>query len=188
LYADLREAQAYLSEAQRLSTTGSFGWKPASGEIVWSEETHRIFELDRGTTPTVDFAVSRAHPEDRDALRLVINRATHEVQHLDHHYRLLMPDGSVKYVHVVAQPVRDTATGETEYIGAVMDVTAVQESRQALEHAFAEIQTLKEQLQRENIVLREEVDKTSMFEEIVGASPPLRAVLSQLSKVAPMDA
>jgi transcriptional regulator with GAF, ATPase, and Fis domain/predicted ATPase len=187
LYADLREAQAYLSEAQRLSTTGSFGWKPASGEIVWSEETHRIFDLDRGTRPTVEFAVSRAHPEDRDELRQAIDRAAREAQHLDHRYRLLTPDGAVKYLHVVAQPVRDTATGETEYVGAVMDVTAVQESRQALEKAFTEIETLKDQLQRENIVLREEVDKTSMFEEIVGASPPLRAVLSHLSRVAPLD-
>ena len=59
LYSDLREAQAYLAEAQRLSATGSFGWKPASGEIVWSEETHRIFALEQGTKPTLEFALSR---------------------------------------------------------------------------------------------------------------------------------
>src|SRR5262245_37750611 len=63
LYADLHEAQAYLAEAQRLSATGSFGWKPSTGEIVWSEETHRIFALYRSTRPTVDVILSRTHPE-----------------------------------------------------------------------------------------------------------------------------
>jgi transcriptional regulator with GAF, ATPase, and Fis domain len=86
-----------------------------------------------------------------------------------------------------AHAVTDEATGGTEYVGAVIDVTAARESRLALEKAYAEIQRLKDQLQRENIVLREEIDKTSMFEEIVGTSPPLRTVLSHVSKVAPMD-
>jgi transcriptional regulator with GAF, ATPase, and Fis domain len=98
-----------------------------------------------------------------------------------------MPDGTVKHLRVVGQPVADEATGGTEYVGAVMDVTAAKESRQALEKAYAEIQVLKDQLQKENIVLREEIDRTSMFEEIVGTSPPLRTVLSHVSKVAPTD-
>jgi hypothetical protein len=54
-YAQLRHAQAYLAEAQRLSSTGSFGWKSATGEIVWSDQTYRIFELDRAKRPTIDF-------------------------------------------------------------------------------------------------------------------------------------
>jgi predicted ATPase/GAF domain-containing protein len=84
LYEDLRDTQAYLAEAQRLSITGSFGWKPATGAIVWSDETHRIFDLDRAAKPTVEFAISRVHPEDRDRLRQVIESATREPQHLEH--------------------------------------------------------------------------------------------------------
>jgi transcriptional regulator with PAS, ATPase and Fis domain len=187
LYADLRAAQAYLAEAQRLSATGSFGWKPSSGEIVWSDETYRIFDLDRATKPTVEIVLSRAHPEDRDSVQQLIDRATREATDWDLEHRLLMPDGAVKHLHVVAHALHDAATGGTEYVGAVMDVTAAKESRQALEKAYAEIQGLKDQLQRENIVLREEIDKTSMFEEIVGTSPPLRTVLSHVSKVAPTD-
>ena len=187
LYADLREAQAYLAEAQRLSATGSFGWKPSSGEIVWSDETYRIFDLDRATKPTVEIVLSRAHPEDRDSVQQLIDRATREAKDWDLEHRLLMPDGAVKHLHVVAHALHDAATGGTEYVGAVMDVTAAKESRQALEKAYAEIQGLKDQLQRENIVLREEIDKRSMFEEIVGTSSPLRTVLSHVSKVAPTD-
>src|SRR5215510_8976667 len=135
LYSDLREAQAYLAEAQRLSTTGSFGWKPASGEIVWSEETHRIFDLDRDTKPTLEFVVSRVHPEDRESVQRLIDRAAHEGKDCDLEHRLLMPDGAVKHLHIVAHSVHDEATGGTEYVGAVMDVTAANESRQALERA-----------------------------------------------------
>ncbi len=187
LYADLNETQAYLAEAQRLTATGSFGWKPATGDLVWSEELYRIFELDRAATPTVEFALSRAHPDDRNARQQFTERAAREPLFLDFEYRLLMPDGAVKHVHVVARPIPDAATGRIEYVGAITDVTTAKESRQALEHAYAEIRELKDQLQKENIVLREEIDKTSMFEEIVGSSPPLRAVLSDLSKVAPTD-
>jgi transcriptional regulator with GAF, ATPase, and Fis domain len=68
-----------------------------------------------------------------------------------------------------------------------MDVTTAKQSQQALEQAFREIKTLKDQLQSENIVLREEIDKASMFEQIVGTSRPLRNVLSRISKVAPTD-
>jgi transcriptional regulator with GAF, ATPase, and Fis domain/predicted ATPase len=187
LYADLREAQAYLAEAQRLSATGSFGWKPSTGEIAWSEETHRIFALDRATKPTIDLVLRRTHPDDRDSVQQLIDRATRRIQDWDYEHRIVMPDGAVKHLHVVAHAVPDETTGATEYVGAVMDVTAAKESRHALEKAYAEIQDLKDRLQRENIVLREEIDKTSMFEEIVGTSPPLRAVLSHVSKVAPME-
>jgi transcriptional regulator with GAF, ATPase, and Fis domain len=187
LYSDLREAQAYLAEAQRLSTTGSFGWKPASGEIVWSEETHRIFDLDRDTKPTLEFVVSRTHPEDRESVQQLIDRATREGKDWDLEHRLLMPDGAVKHLHIVAHAVHDEAKGATEHVGAVMDVTAANESRQALEKAYVEIQGLKDRVQKENIALREEVDKTSMFEEIVGASRPLKALLSHVAKVAPTD-
>jgi transcriptional regulator with GAF, ATPase, and Fis domain len=182
----LRDAQAYLAEAQRLSVTGSFGWKPPNGDIVWSDETYRIFDIDRRTRPTIELALTRVHPEDRAMLQQLFDRAAREAQELDREYRLLMSDGAVKHLRVVAQPTHNAVTGGTEYVGAVMDVTAAKESRQALEKAYAEIQGLKDQLQRENIVLREEIDKTSMF-EIVGASPALKTVLSHVSKVAPTD-
>src|SRR5207249_10086243 len=102
-------------------------------------------------------------------------------------YRLLMPDGSVKHLRVRAHAVRSDSAGEVGFVGAVMDVTAAKQSQQALEEAFREIKTLKDQLQSENIVLREEIDKSLMFEQIVGTSAPLRNVLSRVSKVAPTD-
>jgi transcriptional regulator with GAF, ATPase, and Fis domain len=170
-----------------LSDTGSFEWKPSSGESVWSDETHRIFALDRAMKPTIDFILSRTHVDDRDSLRQLIDRATREARDWNLEHRIVTPDGSVKHLHVVAHAVHDEATGGTEYVGSIMDVTPVKVSREALEKAYSEIHELKDQLHRETIMLPEEIDTTSMFEEIVGSSPPLRAVLSQLSKVGPTD-
>jgi formate hydrogenlyase transcriptional activator len=155
--------------------------------VVSSEETYRTSAVHRTTKPTVELVLSQAHPEYRAAIQQLIDRITREVEDWQLEHRLLMPDGVVKHLHVVAHAVHDDATDGTENVGAAMDVTAARESRRALESAYADIQALKDRLQSENIVLREEIDKTSMFEEIVGASPPLWAVLSHLSKVAPTD-
>ena len=145
-----------------------------------------MLEIDRATTPTLDLLFQRVHPDDVVFMRETLERAARDGTNLDFEHRLVLPGGSVKYVHVVAQAVKD-ATGSLEYVGAVMDITATKRSQQVLEQAFQEIQALKDQLYKENVVLREEVDQAFMFEEIVGASPALHAVLARVAKVAPTD-
>ena len=294
----IRRSEAYLAEAQGLSHTGSFGWKPDDGEIAWSDETYRIFEYDSTLKPTVDSVVQRVHPSDRVVAQQVIDRASRTGTDFELEHRLLLPDGRVKYVHAIARAVQD-ASGHREFIGAVTDITARKtaeewaraqeaELRQILDFvpqlvgvlgphaerlyanrmtlsyfgatldewrqgdrrsevhpddvdkirayidrslrtgaagelemrlragdgtyrwflvrsnplrddqgqlvrwyiAYTDIEDRKraeERLQLENVALREEIDKTSMFEEIVGASPVLTAVLSRVSKVATSD-
>ena len=312
LIQKLQRHEAYLAEAQRLSHTGSFGWRVSTGEIIWSEETFRIFEYDRTIKPTIDLALQRVHPEDTVLVKQTLERASHDGKDFDLENRLLMPDGSVKYVHVVARAVPDES-GSIEFIGAVMDITAVNQAEERIrqserdlratidtipayvfsalpdgsfdfisqslfdlsgfspeevfgwdwtiavhpedrdravekwreslatgeprenEHrirlangeyrwflarnsalrdekghivrwygvlvdienqkrtearllqALDKIQKLQEQVSKENIVLREEIDRASMFEEIVGASPALKAVLTRVAKVAPTN-
>jgi PAS domain S-box-containing protein len=118
----LHQSEAYLSEAQRLSHTGSFGWRVSTGEINWSEETFRIFQYDRTTKPTVELILRRVHPEDAALVKQTIDRASQDGKNFDHEYRLLMPDGSVKYVHVVAHALSDESDC-IDFVGAVMDVT-----------------------------------------------------------------
>jgi signal transduction histidine kinase len=119
--AEQRQA-AYLAEAQKLSHAGSFGWSVATGEIAWSDETFRIFQYDRTTEPTVERVLQRVHPEDAAVVRQTIERASQDGKDFDHQYRLLMPDRSIKHVHVVARAHRDESAS-IEFIGAVMDVT-----------------------------------------------------------------
>jgi transcriptional regulator with PAS, ATPase and Fis domain len=187
LYSDLQRSEAYLSETQRLSQTGSLGWIPSSGEIIWSSETYRIFDYDPAIKPIVEMVLQRVHPEERSLVQQLIDQASHAGKDWNLDHRLLMPDGSVKHLHVVAHAVNDESKGEVSFVGAVMDATAGKQSEQALEQALNEIKTLKDQLQSENLVLREEIDRASMFEEIVGTSTALQAVLCRIAKVAPTD-
>src|SRR5438309_5341630 len=117
-----RRSEAYLAEAQRLSHTGSFGWRLSTGEIFWSEETFRIFQYDRTRTPTVELILQRVHPQDAALVKETIERASQDGKDFEHEYRLVMPDGAVKHVHVVAHAERDESD-ELEFVGAVMDVS-----------------------------------------------------------------
>src|SRR5882757_6055270 len=134
--AALLRSEMYLTEAQKLSGTGSFGWNTASGEIIWSDQTFRIFGGDRTTKPTVEFIVQRTHPQDRAAVQQTISRASVDGKDFDHEYRLLMPDGSVKYVHALARAVKG-ASGTIEFVGAVTDVTVAKETERKLRRSDA---------------------------------------------------
>jgi PAS domain S-box-containing protein len=131
-----RRSEAYLAEAQGLSHTGSFGWKPSTGEIIWSEETFRVFQYDRTTTPTVELILQRVHPEDVALVKQTIERATRDGKNFEHEYRLLMPDGSLKHVQVVAHTLGDES-GTLEFVGAVMDVTASRQAEKTLRESEA---------------------------------------------------
>ena len=134
--AALLHSEMYLTEAQRLSGTGSFAWNVASGEVIWSDQTYRVFGCDRATKPTLEFILQRVHPEDRAAVQETVDRASIGRNDYDHEFRLLMPDGSVKYIHTVARAARD-ASGGVEFLGAATDVTVAREAERKLRRSEA---------------------------------------------------
>jgi PAS domain S-box-containing protein len=138
LTQELRRREAYLTEAQKLSHTGSFGWKPDTGEIVWSAETYRIFEYDRSVKPTIDSLAQRVHPEDRAGFKEVVSSSLAGATDFEHAYRLLPPDGRVKHVHAIAHVLRD-ASGNREFIGAVTDITERKTAEEALRSSEADL-------------------------------------------------
>jgi PAS domain S-box-containing protein len=296
LYRELQRSEAFLAQGQKISHTGSFGRNVLSEKLYWSEETYEIYELDRSIEPTMGWLIQRIHPEDRVRVQQTIESAIRQRTGFDIEYRLLTRGGSVKYLYVVVQ-TQENGSGELEFVGAVMDITAARqaeeqirqsekEARQLLDMSplhiselgpdgarlyanrasldyygitledwrDADLQQLlhpqdseimtkdlpkklrsrspfeyevrlkrgdgqyrwfhyrlspmldqeghttrwyaagtdiddrklsEERLQEENIALREEIDKASMFEEIVGTSALLKKVLSRISKVAP---
>jgi PAS domain S-box-containing protein len=143
LTLELHRREAYLTEAQRLSHTGSFGWRPDGGEIVWSDETYRIFEYDRAIKPTIDLVGQRVHPEDRVDFHDVIDRASRGATHFEHAYRLLLPDGRVKHVHALAHALHD-ASGNREFVGAAMDVTERKRAEEAVLRSEKELRNVIE--------------------------------------------
>jgi PAS domain S-box-containing protein len=141
----LLRSEAYLAEAQRVSHTGSFGWSVSSGNIVWSEETFRIFEYDRAFKPTVDGVLQRTHPEDKAFLQERLDQAARDRNAFDFEHRLLMPAGSCKYVRVVGRPSTNDESGDFEFVGAVTDVTESKRTEESLRRSegyLAEAQRL----------------------------------------------
>jgi PAS domain S-box-containing protein len=294
----IRRSEAFLAEAQRLSHTGSFGWKTENGEIVWSDETYRIFEYDRSDKPTLDMVMQRIDPQDRFLAQQVTERVSTTGEDFEHECRLLMPSGAIKHIHVRAHALAHSSSG-IEFVGAVSDITGRKEAEERLQQQETELRQMldlapqligvlgpqsdrlyanrvtlsyygvtldewrqrnngsevhpddvdrikahidrslttgaanelemrlragdgtyrwflvrsnplrddqghlvrwyiactdiedrkraEEKLKQENVALREEIDRASMFEEIVGTSPALQTVLSRISKVAPTD-
>jgi PAS domain S-box-containing protein len=135
--AELQRSEAYLTEAQRLSHTGSFGWDVSSGKLYWTEETFRIFECDRADQPTLEFALQRTHPDDRARVQQTIDRAAQERTDLDFEHRLRMPDGSVKYVHVVGHASKEDESGTPRFVGAITDITERKHAEEILRRSEA---------------------------------------------------
>jgi PAS domain S-box-containing protein len=141
LTQELRRREAYLAEAQRLSHTGSFGWTPDTGENVWSEETYRIFEYDPAEKVTVGRIIERVHPEDRNLVLELVERASTSGGAIDCYYRLLFAGGRIKYLHVLAKPLR-SACDELEFVGAAIDITAAKQAEETLRNSERELRTL----------------------------------------------
>ena len=143
LAQELRRREAYLAEAQRLSHTGSFGWKPGSGEHAWSDETYRIFEYDPAEKVTQGTIMDRVHPDDRNSVLELVERASTSGGAIDCEYRLLFPDGRVKYVRVLARPL-GTASDDLEFVGAVIDITEAKQAEEKIRLSESELRTLVE--------------------------------------------
>src|ERR1700758_5582431 len=148
--AELQKRWQYLAEAQKLSHSGTFGWKVSSGELIWSDETYRILGFAREKNPTLDLVFDRIHPEDLDRMREVKDRAARSGMDLDVEHRILLPDGAIKYLHAVAHAGRDSS-GNLEYMGVVTDITErkrADEERQALSRNLQESNARLEEAER----------------------------------------
>lgn len=165
---ELQRSEAFLAEGQRISHTGSWGWNSSTEKLVWSEEHYRIFGFDPGKVkPSYQLFMERIHPEDRLSFEQLLGRAVRERSEFDHECRIILPDGSIKYIHTVGHPV---ANDSGEYVGTVMDVSEPHQAKAALEKAFKEVKALNAELRRTNEELRTEIDERKHAEEALRES------------------
>jgi PAS domain S-box-containing protein len=184
----LRRSEADLLEAQRISQTGSWKLDASSGTVTVSPQMFRIFGVKPDEdTSTPEFWFSRNHLEDQKRIQELFERSRIQKTDYDAEYRIVLPDGAIKHLHAVGHPVLNESGDLVEFVGTAIDVTEQARARIELEKAFEEIKRLKDRLHDENLALREQIDQAFMFEEIVGASPALKSVLSSIVKVAPTD-
>ena len=138
LYSELGRSEELLAEAQQLSSTGSFMWRASDDSITWSKQTHRIFEIEQSSPVTFELAMSRVHQEDALALRQFLDHARAEGTDMDYEFRLLLPNDSIKRLHLVAHATRDQ-NNQLEYIGAIQDVSERWVSEEALTKTRSEL-------------------------------------------------
>jgi PAS domain S-box-containing protein len=126
----LRQSEALMAKVEQISLSGSFCWRPETGSITWSEQLYRIFGIEPGVPVTMEMIAARFHPGDLHLLREMIERAQ-EGKDLELDHRLLLADGSVKYMHIQAHATRHPHD-MLEYIGAAQDMTERREAEDAL--------------------------------------------------------
>lgn len=136
LYTDLQRSEAVLALGQGISHTGNFGWSVAGGEFYWSAELYNILEYDRGVQASINLALQRIHPDDRDRVRRLVDNAIREKKDFDSEHRLLMPDGRVKHVHNTGRAVN---AGNLDFVGAVRDVTERVRAEETLRRAQGDL-------------------------------------------------
>src|SRR5215468_5880488 len=119
---ELKRSEEFLAEGQRLSRTGSFSWRVETDEITWSEQLRRIFEFDDHLPVTLERIGGRVYPDDIPLLQDMLQKVRNAASDFEYQHRLLMPDQSVKHIHLFAHATRDKQ-GRLEYVGAAQDVT-----------------------------------------------------------------
>jgi PAS domain S-box-containing protein len=132
--AALQRSEAYSAEAQKLSQTGSFAWEVATRDYFWSEQAYQILGFDRSVKPSISLVVQRTHPEDRFIMERELDRSAQGAPYHDFEVRLLMPDGQIKRIHLLAHRIT-YQSGNEEVVGAVMDITEARKSQETLQAA-----------------------------------------------------
>src|SRR6266403_2335928 len=120
----LRRSKAFLTEGQRISHTGSWGWDVSSGKVAWSEEHFRIFGFDpEKTESSLQLFLETVHPEDRSFIEQGLEEATRNKSGFDMEFRIALGDGSIKHVQGVGRPVVGESGEVDRYVGTTVDIT-----------------------------------------------------------------
>ena len=181
---ELRRSEAFLAQGQSLTLTGSLWWDVSTGEVIWSDETFRLMEVPKSIKPTVELALTRVHPEDRSLVREMVDRSAREGANMDFEPRLIMPDGSVKHVHVVLQNIGQP--GKPEFVGAVTDITERKRAEAELRRAYDHLTEAQRLSQTGSFTADLEKDEHFWSEEfyrICGFEPGSAVTIQRLGEV-----
>jgi len=144
---ELRRSEGFLAEGQKISHTGSWGWNVATGKLVWSDEHWRIFGFEPNEVePTFQLFVGRVHPHDRSFVQRTLDDAIRERSGFNFEFRIVLPNGSIKWVNGVGRPIVKESGEVDEYIGTGMDVTDRKRAEEELHRSEASLREAQTEL------------------------------------------
>src|SRR5215475_6413910 len=146
----LRESEAYLAEAQRLSQTGSWAWNPATGDIRYcSEMCCRVLGFDHGgSPPRFEELFQRVHPDDQAASRQRFEKGVRDKEDFELDYRIVHPEKGIRDIHAVGRAVLDGSSNLAEFVGTVIDVTERKRREQELRQSEVELRTITDTIRQ----------------------------------------
>src|SRR6266404_5388181 len=164
----LRRSEAFLLEAQRLSHTGSWKHDLSSNVVRCSPEMLRVFDVQPSENSSVpEFWLNRIHPEDRKRVQEAFQRSKIEKTDYQAEYRIVLPNGTIKYQLSIGYPILNECGDLVEFVGTAMDVTEQGLARAELEKALEEINRLTDCLRAENLALRASEHELSLIVETI---------------------
>ena len=184
----LRESEERLRLAQQAARVGTWEWDTTTGAAIWSEMIWKFLGLEPDDAPTtIERFVAFIHPDDREEVSLRINQVINHGADYNHEFRIVQPGGQVLWLSSKGSLIPSPDGRARRMLGVTMDITDLKLADKSLKDALAEVEQLKDQLQEENIYLKEEVRGAGHFGEIIGESAPLKRVLRQAEQVAPLN-
>lgn len=141
----LLKSEANLKKAERIARLGNWEWDIRTGELVWSEEVYRIYGHDpSGRRPSYDLVVQTMAPEDRERFTAAVDDAVKSGRTLEGEYRIVGPNGTVRYIHTVGEVVKDGEGRPVSMFGIVRDITKRKQAEEALGESQKLLETIVE--------------------------------------------
>ena len=186
--ASLRESEERLSLAASAAEAGLWIMN-VDRDLMWATQKFReLFQFDLEEELHFERFISAIHPDDRERVRTKISQSLEKREALNLEYRIVRPDGSLRWISSRGNPSFDGSGLPERLMGVAIDVTERKLMEAELRERLDEIERLKRQLENENVYLREEIKTERGFEKIVGRSDALQYVLFKIQQVAPTDA
>ncbi|MGB8426933.1 MAG: sigma 54-interacting transcriptional regulator [Desulfobacterales bacterium] len=186
--AKLRESEARLSLAINAARVGLWIMEIDSGRVWVTPNTREMFHFASDNDLHYDSFMAAIHPADREGINRAVQAAVQAGENLSSEYRIVLPDGSTRWIAVSGQRY-PRSTGEADRLmGVSIDISVRKQMEIELKERLTEIERLKQQLENENLYLRKELSREQGFDKIVGESKAVKSVLRAARQVAATDA
>jgi PAS domain S-box-containing protein len=185
--ADLRESRELMELSTDAGELGLWARGMERNDLWVNSRLRSLFGFGPNDVLRLEDMTDRIHPDDRARVVVEVERAQRTGKSFEDEFRVTIPDGSERWVATRGRTVTESNRSGPRRMGVMFDITQRKRAEEKLNRALVEIQSLKEQLEEENIYLKEEISEVKGFDEIIGKSDALKYVLTRVEQVAKTD-